>query len=107
MRIRSRSAWASGVLGLVLLTGGTRPVVAAPAAGTCEGAKAKAVGVAVAARARCQAKARATDTAVDGVCLAKADATLLTRFAKADKTGACAGDASSAGATAAECVAAF
>src|SRR5262245_18972042 len=106
MRIRSRSAWAIGVLGLVLLAGGTAPIRAAPPR-TCAGAKANAVTGAVAARGRCQAKARATETDVDGVCLAKVDATLLMRFARADKSGACPGDAASAQETAADCVAAF
>ena len=92
MKIRSRSALASGVLGLVLLVGSPAPLFGATPAQKCAGAKAKAFGGAVAARARCQAKARARGTAVDALCLVKMEAKLGKRFAKAEKAGACPGD---------------
>jgi len=107
MTIRSRSAWASGVLGLVLLVGGPGPLLGATPAQKCAGAKAKAFGAAVAAQARCEATARAKGTAVDGVCVAKVAAKLLLRFAKAEQASACPVDGAAAQAAAGECVAAF
>ena len=57
MAIRSRSAWARGLLGLVLLAGSPASLLGATPEQKCMAAKAKAFGAAVAAQARCQATA--------------------------------------------------
>jgi hypothetical protein len=87
MRIRSRPAWAGGVLGLLLLVGGPAPLLGATATQKCTGAKAKAFGSAVAPNP--VPGERAQGVAIGSLCVAKAEAKLLLRFAKADQAGGC------------------
>ena len=93
--------------GFLLLAGGPTGVLGATSAQKCTGAKIQALGKAIDARAQCQAKARKSGDAVDPECLSKADAKLREQFAKAEKAGACPGDADVAVAVATACVTSF
>jgi hypothetical protein len=104
MKCRPRPTW---LVGLVVLLSFAAPprVPGATGAQKCGEAKLKAFGAAVQARAVCQAEARKSGGEPAATCLLKVEKKLARRFAKANKTGPCPGEAP--GVTVVTCVAAF
>jgi hypothetical protein len=76
---------------LLMATAGTS-LAASPTA-KCMGSKQKAAGAKVMGKLTCYAKAKARNLAVDGGCLAKAEAKFTAAVARADSKGACVGTA--------------
>jgi hypothetical protein len=103
----SRPSWCVGVLGILLLGGGPGSTFAATPSEKCAAGKTKALGVGIDARAQCQAAARQSGDAVDPACVAKGESKVRDQFAKAEKDGACPGDADAAVTVVTSCVASF
>jgi len=104
LKCRPRPTWMVGLIALLSLAVPPR-VPGATGAQKCTEAKLKAFGAAVQAQAVCQAEGRKAGGELDATCLLKVEKKLARRFAKANKTGPCPGDAP--GVTVATCVAAF
>ena len=88
---------------LLIAAAGSSALAASPTA-RCVGSKQKATGAKIMGKLTCYAKAKARNLAVDGGCLAKAEAKFTAAVVSADAKGACVGTAMDLETTADDCI---